>query len=175
MVVVRIAAVALLTALLIMLPDAATAQGTAAVSGTITYTARSLLPANAIVTVQIAEISSAYPVPRVITEQKFSTNGAQVPFRFSVPYDPARINPNSRYTLQGNITSGNTVLFTTAATIPVITQGNPIANVTMLMYPASSGDLPNSSSGTGLLALAGLLIIGFGLVRLVRMRVIKAE
>jgi putative lipoprotein len=93
------AAVALVFALLLLaLPAVASAQA-AAVSGTLSYRDRTALPANAVVTVQIARVTAS-GAPEVIAEQRFTTNGAQPPFRYSIAYDASRIDANSTYTVQ---------------------------------------------------------------------------
>jgi len=163
MTVVR-ATLGLLAALLLLIPGAGRAQGTA-VTGTINYTARSALPATAQVTVQIARADPG-TFPQVVAEQRFITNGAQVPFRFTVPYDPARIDPNGTYIIQGSIAVNGTIRFATAQPFPVITRGAPVTGVAVTVVQV--GDLPASSAGTGMLALAGLLGAAFVGVRLLR-------
>jgi putative lipoprotein len=160
----------MLAVLLLALPGAAQAQGSATVSGTITYRERIILPSNAVVTVQIADISVAGRPAQVIAEQKFTTNGAQVPFRFTLTYDALRVNASGSYIVQGNISVNGQLRFTTAAPYRVISQGNPTTNVNIIMVSSGGGNLPNTSGGTGLLAIAGLLAAAVVGVRLVRMR-----
>lgn len=166
MIAIRATLALLLAALLLAMPGVARAQG-ASVSGTITYNVRSALPANAVVTMQIAR-TAASGANEIIYEQRFITSGAQVPFRFTVPYDPARIDQNATYNLQGNISVNSQVYFTTNRAIPVLTRGNPSANLNVVMAPASN--LPNSSGGGALLLVAGLLAAAFVVVRLLRLR-----
>lgn len=166
MIAIRATLALVLAALLLAQPGAAQAQGNS-VSGTITYNVRSALPANAVVTMQIAQVGAS-GAPQLVAEQRFSTNGAQVPFRFTVPYDPARIDANATYTLQGNISVNGQIRFTTSQLYPVITRGNPSTNLSIVMVPV--GNLPNTSSGEGLLALAALLVAGFVAVRTLRLR-----
>lgn len=166
---VRIVSALALVALLVMLAPTAQAQGTAAVSGTINYRQRISLPANAIVTMQIAEIASGRSGV-VVAEQKFSTNGAQVPFRFTVNFDPARLNQNAAYTIQGNITVDGKVVFTTSSLYRVYTQGNPVSNINVIMSQVGGTRLPNTSGGVWVLTLSVLLLVAFVGVRTVRVR-----
>lgn len=166
MIAVRTTLALVLTALLLALPGAAQAQGSS-VSGTITYNVRSALPANAVVTMQIARVAAS-GANEIIYEQRFTTNGAQVPFRFTVPFDPARIDQNATYNLQGNISVNGQARFTTNRAIPVITRGNPTANLSVVMAPV--GNLPNTSGGGTMILVAGLLAAGFVAVRLLRLR-----
>lgn len=170
----RIVSALALATLLFVLAPAAQAQGTGAVAGTITYSQRVSLPANAIVTMQIAEITAAGRPGVVVAEQKFSTNGAQVPFRFSVPFDPARLNQNSSYTVQGNITVDGKVVFSTSSLYRVITQGSPVNNLNVVMAQVGGTRLPNTSGGMWLLGLSLLLLTAVVGVRLLRTRLARA-
>ncbi len=53
-----------------------------------------------------------------------------VPIPFSVPYDPATIDPNADYVARGSVWDGTT-LWTTSDGVPVITRGNAMANVVL--------------------------------------------
>lgn len=170
----RIVSALALAALLFVLAPTAQAQGTGAVAGTIAYVQRVSLPANAIVTMQIADITAAGRAGVVIAEQKFSTNGAQVPFRYSVAFDPARINQNSIYTVQGNITVDGKVVFSTSSTYRVITQGSPVNSVNVMMSQVGSTRLPNTGSGAWLIGLSLLLLTAVVGVRLLRTRLARA-
>jgi putative lipoprotein len=152
----RAAAALVIVVVLLAIPGLANAQA-AAVSGTLTYRERSALPANAVVTVQIARVF-ADRGPEVVAEQRFTTNGAQPPFRFSLPYDPARIDPNASYTLQANISVTGQIRFTTNTIVPVITRGNPTQNVSLNLV--ASGRLPNTAGGETPLLLAGVALLG---------------
>jgi putative lipoprotein len=152
------AAVALVFAVLLLaLPGLASAQGAAAVSGTLSYRDRTALAANAVVTVQIARVTAS-GAPQVIAEQRFTTNGAQPPFRYSITYDPARIDANSTYTVQSNISVSGQVRYTTNTLYPVITRGNPTQNVNLTLVAA--GRLPNTSGGAAPLLIGGVALAG---------------
>lgn len=148
----------LFAVVLIAIPGLASAQTTpAAVSGTLTYRDRSLLPANAVVTIQIAEVPSAGRTGQVVAEQRFTTNGAQPPFRYSVPFDPARIDANRAYTVQANITVGGQTRYRTNQVYRVITGGAPVTDVNIVVV--ATGSLPNTSGGARPLLIAGGLLL----------------
>lgn len=160
------AALALLATLVVLaIPGLASAQGAAAVSGTLTYRDRSTLPANAVVTVQIAEVATAGRPGLVIAEQRFTTNGAQPPFRYSISYDPARIDAAKQYTVQANITVGNQPRYSTNSVSRVITGGAPVSNVNLTLVattrlpPTSAGTLPLLIGGLALLAALGVFAL----------------
>lgn len=154
--VARVALALVFAIALLALPGLASAQA-GAVSGTLTYRERIALPANAVVTVQIARVSAS-GAPEVIAEQRFTTNGAQPPFRYSISYDPARVDQNASYTVQSNISVGGQLRFTTNTLYPVITRGNPTQNVNMTLV--ASGRLPNTSGGELPLLIAGVALLG---------------
>lgn len=145
------------TLLLLAVPGLVSAQSPAAVSGTLTYRDRIALPANAIVTVQIAELRAGV-TPPIIAEQRFTTNGAQPPFRYTISYDPARINASAQYTIQSNISVDGQVRFSTNQIYRVITGGAPVSDVNIVLV-ASNQQLPPTSGGMVPLALALLALV----------------
>ncbi len=165
-------ALALLATLaLLAAPALAHAQQTpAAISGTLNTRDRSAIPANAVVTVQIAEVGTAGQPGQVIAEQRFTTNGAQPPYRYSITYDPSRIDAAKQYTAQANISVNGQPRYSTNTIYRVITGGAPVSDVNMNLVgttrlpPTSAGTLPLLVAGAALLAAVGV----FALRRYVR-------
>lgn len=163
--VARAAAALLFMLLLLALPGRAGAQGAAVITGTLNYRNGTTLPANAVVTVQVAKVTPGV-APQVVAAQRFTTNGAQPPFRFSLSYDPARIEAGSSYTLQANITVAGQTRYTTTTLVPVITNNSPTRDVAVTL--SSTGRLPNTGAGALPLLLAGaaaLAALGLRAVR----------
>jgi putative lipoprotein len=104
-------------------PAPATASPT--VSGTVAYRERMAMPANALLTIQIQDISSADAPASIVAEQKITFAGHQVPLRFELQYDPAKIDPKHTYALSARITLGDQLMFLNTTAIRVITEGNP--------------------------------------------------
>jgi uncharacterized lipoprotein YbaY len=97
----------------------------AAVTGTITSRQRIALPEDAVVTINLADVSLADAKAITIGEQTI-TNPGQVPIPFKVHYDPDDIDPRFTYAIQVRITDGSgKLLFTNTSSYPVITHGNP--------------------------------------------------
>lgn len=118
----------------------------AEVTGEIVYKERIALPEDAIVKVQIQNISLADAPAQVIGEQIYVTEGKQVPLPFAVPYNPADIEENIMYGLSIRIEAADgTLLFINDTAIPVITNDNPtsdiVANVIMVNSPAGSEEM----------------------------------
>ena len=152
-----------LTALfLLVVPSFVDAQTTpAAVSGTLTYRDRMALPANAVVTVQIAEVPTAGRSGLVIAEQRFTTNGAQPPFRYNIPYDSARIDAAKQYTVQANIKLDGQVRYATNNVYRVISQGAGVVDINLVLAP-SPNRLPNTNGSALPLVVAGVALLVAG-------------
>jgi uncharacterized lipoprotein YbaY/heat shock protein HslJ len=104
------------------------------VTGVVTYRVRIALPPDAVLTVQIEDVSRADAPARVIGEQVISTGGRQVPIPFSVSYRTSEIDPRFRYNVRAQITDGaGRLLFTTTTAHPVITQGNPTKEIEVVV------------------------------------------
>jgi len=94
------------------------------------------LPPDAVVIVQVQDITIADAPARVIGKTEFITEGKQVPFQFEINYDLADINEGNMYSLSGRIEAQNgDLLFITDTIIPVITRGNPISEIEMILVP----------------------------------------
>ncbi len=152
----------------LMAPAQTIAQGTANLTGIITYREQVLLPADALVVLQIAEVTPTGTGGRVIVEQTFATNGAQPPFRFNLAYNPGLIDAGRVYTLQGRIQVRGRTLFTTANLIPVITGNAPRSDINVVMVAVRGATLPAAGSELGLVGLAIGLGIAGSLVHLIR-------
>jgi putative lipoprotein len=159
-----------IAAVLLTLPAAALAQNTSSVTGTINTRQRITFPNNAIVTIQLADVSRQGAPAQVLAQQSFSTNGAQAPFPFTVQYDKGQIATNGTYIVQGNIKINGQLRYTTTTAFRVITQGNPTTiGVTM----DAVGTLPTTAGGTNLLLGALLLGALLLLIRLLRTQLLN--
>jgi putative lipoprotein len=154
---------------LLAAPGAAAAQTTANITGIIFLSSATTLPSNAIVTIQLADVTQTGVPAAVVTERIFSTGGAQSPFSFTLPYNPEQINPARRYSIQGNIRVSGQTVYSTSVAYPVITSGSPTSNLQITMRRVATSGLPQSSGGELPLAIAGaLLLAGLGAMALRR-------
>ncbi len=117
------------------------------VSGTVTYRQRSALPATAVLTVKLVDVSRQDVSSITIAEQGVETAGKQVPFSFDMAYDRSKIVERNRYAVQAEIRDGGRLLFITDTNYPVITQGNP-RNVEIVVVPVRGG---GGNQGSGVL------------------------
>ncbi len=127
---------------------------TSSVTGSVTYLQRSVLPPDAVVTVQIQDVSKADAPAIVLGEQVIRTEGKQVPFAYSVPYDPKQIQDNHTYSMRATIVDGaGNLLFTSTTAYLVITRGNPTSNVEIVVQPVAAPSAPATSELTGVVWL----------------------
>jgi putative lipoprotein len=105
------------------------------VSGTVTYLVRMALPPQAVVEVQLQDVSLADAAAKVIAEQKFTLGNRQVPLPFTLKYDPGKIDLKHSYAVRAQISTAGELKFATDQVYKVITQGNP-SKVDLILKPA---------------------------------------
>jgi putative lipoprotein len=93
----------------LLLPGAAAAEQIT-VSGEVFYRERIALPPNAVLTVQLSDVSLADAPASTIAEQKIDPAG-QVPIKFEIKFDSAVIQPKASYALQARITVDDKLWF----------------------------------------------------------------
>lgn len=108
----------------------------ARVSGTVSYFQRIALPPDAVVEVKLLDLSRADAAAVTIAEQTIRAAGRQVPIDFSLQYDPGRIDPRRRYSVQARILQDNLPRFVSTQPYYVITGGNP-TTVNVIVRPVS--------------------------------------
>jgi uncharacterized lipoprotein YbaY len=108
----------------------------ATVTGAVTYRQRIALPEDAVVTVQIRDVSLADAPAVVIGEQIIPTEGNQVPIPYAVAYDPEDIDERREYSMSARIEDGaGKLLFISDTSVPVITRDNPTEEVEIVVVP----------------------------------------
>lgn len=102
---------------------AGTGQGSALVTGTVTYRERIAVPTDAVVTVSLEDVSKMDVPSTLVAETRFRANGGP-PYAFALGYDPADIHNGRRYSLRATIRLGERLLFTSTEHIPPFEQEN---------------------------------------------------
>lgn len=97
-----------------------------AVKGQATYLERIALPADAVVTVQIQDVSKADAPAILLAEQSFKVEGKTPPFTFEVAYDASKINAKATYVVSVKIEQGGKLRYINTTLVPVITNGAPL-------------------------------------------------
>lgn len=90
---------------------------------TASYRERIALPPDAILEVELLDVSRADAPSVRISSQSYQID--LVPFSVSLSYDDERIDSRMRYVVAARILSGEQVLFRTTSAYPVITRGSP--------------------------------------------------
>ena len=92
------------------------------VTGTITYRERVALPPTAVIKVRLVDVSRADAPAVVLGEETMQASGKQAPFAFEIVYDPATIEANHSYAVQGAIEVDGMLRFVSDQHYAVITR-----------------------------------------------------
>ncbi len=106
------------------------------VHGSVNIRQRIALPPDAVLTVTLSDASLADAPSRVISQQAMRTEGLQSPFRFTLPYNPADIQPNARIILSAAITVNGQLMFITDTIQEVINRNGTQAD--LLLVPVQN-------------------------------------
>ncbi|MUK77633.1 hypothetical protein GNP84_12125 [Aliivibrio fischeri] len=109
------------------------AAATQSVTGTVGYRERIALPANAVVTVTLEDISLADAPSKTITEQTFEVGENSSPFAYSLEFNTADIQTNHRYAVRATIKVDGKLRFTTDTNYAVITDEATTLNQDLLL------------------------------------------
>lgn len=99
------------------------------VTGTISYRERIALPADAVVTVTLQDVSLADAPAEVIAKHRFVSNGEQVPFEFNLAYDKNKIESRHRYSVSARIEVNGQLRFISDSVNSVITDSEQTHHV----------------------------------------------
>jgi len=110
------------------------------ITGTAAYRARVILPAAAVFEATLEDVSRADAPAEVIARVRLDRLDPP-PFRFRIPYDPAKIVPGHRYVVRGRITLNEVLRFTTDTAYPVLGPDG-IKHVTLEMAGDGGGFRP---------------------------------
>ncbi len=120
---------------------------TAAVTGTVTYLQRIALAADAIVDVQLRDVSLQDGPAKVLAEVRIPAAGKQVPIPFRLPYAPTDINPAHSYAIGAAILVDVKTIFTSTSSHPVSTRGAPTELSIVVQPVEATGQTEGSSRG----------------------------
>jgi uncharacterized lipoprotein YbaY/predicted secreted protein len=123
----------------------AQAQGNATVTGEVLYRERIALPPSARVIVQLQDVSFADAAATVLAEQVIDPAGKGPPYAFTLTYDAAKIDSRFSYAVSADIKDGDKQLFTNTERYGVITQGNPVSGIQVVVSPVGASIPPATS------------------------------
>ena len=117
------------------------ASADATLTGTVTYRPRIALPPDAVLSVELLDVSRADAPSVTLAETRVGTDGAQVPLPFSLDYDSADVEPRNRYVVRAEIFDAvGVLLWTTDTAAPVLTQGAPRDGVEVVLAQVAEAD-----------------------------------
>ena len=142
------------TALALSLSPAAQAQTQATpefvtVSGTAAYLQRIAMPPEAVLTVQVQDISRADARATVLGESSEAFGQRQVPLAYSIKIARSAIDPRMRYAVRATISVGGETQFITTRNYSVLTRGAPsqvdlvLSAVPVVGSPSASASAPS--------------------------------
>ena len=115
-------------------PDSATLPGlTGVLTGTVTYLQRIALPPNAVIDVQLQDVSLQDAPATVIASERYIAAGRQAPFPYELTYDPAGIDPKRTYAIAARITVDGKLRWINTQHHPVLTGGAPATDVEIIV------------------------------------------
>jgi uncharacterized lipoprotein YbaY len=106
------------------------------VSGTVSYMVRMALPPDAVIHVQVQDVSRADAPASVIAQDDIKLGDRQVPVPFELKIDPARIDASHTYAVSASILVESQMRFRNDQAYRVLTQGNP-SRVEIMVKPVS--------------------------------------
>jgi putative lipoprotein len=113
--------------------------GDATLEGTATYRERIAMPPGAVFEAQLEDVSRADAPAEVIAKTSLPSPG-NPPIRFSIGYDPARIQDRHSYVVRARILVDGKLFFTTTESHPVLTRGKPDSVSLMLRHAEARPD-----------------------------------
>lgn len=100
-------------------------QESESITGKVSYLPRIALPPRAVVEISLVDVSRADAPAITLSSQQIVSSGRQVPFPFTLLYDPSQIDSRLPYAVQARITVDGNLQFINKTRFSVITDGNP--------------------------------------------------
>lgn len=98
------------------------------IQGQVWYRQRIALPPDAVLTVQLVDVSRADAPAVVLASQTIQTEHP-APLAFELHYDPAKIDSRMIYAIQARIQQGDALRFITTERFAVLTRGAPLTDL----------------------------------------------
>ena len=124
----------------------------AQVKGTATYRERIALTPDAVFEATLEDVSKADAPAAVVGSVRIDKPG-QIPIRFEIPYDAARIDQSHSYSVRARISVGRQLLFTTDQAYRVLTRGhgNEVQLMLRMVAASKSASKPAQTAPVGAL------------------------
>jgi transforming growth factor-beta-induced protein len=109
-------------------------------TGTVTYLQRIALDPNAVIEVQLSDVSRMDAPATLIASQTIQAAGNQVPFAYELAYDPAQIEAKNTYAVRAAITIDDKLTWTSTTAYHVLTRDNPVTGVEIMVQPVPEAE-----------------------------------
>ncbi|WP_197047049.1 YbaY family lipoprotein [Paucibacter sp. KBW04] len=128
------------------------------VQGTVAYRQRMAMPPNAVLQVQVADVSLMDAPAKVLAESREEFGGRQVPLRFNLKVPKSAIDERHRYAVSARIMIGDRLAFISTEHNGVLTQGQgnqvdlllqAVGSAPTAAKPESAGKGAGAGVGTG--------------------------
>ena len=106
------------------------------IGGTVTYLARIALPPDAMLTIRVQDIARSGAPARVLVEQRYELNGAQVPIPFSATIDRDLLDKKTRLSVSARIDHRGKLRFISDKAYSPLKEGQPVP-VTIVLKPVA--------------------------------------
>lgn len=113
--------------------DISPVMGHGTVTGMVTYLQRIALPDDAVILVELLDISRADAPAFVLASQQWVSNGRQVPLPFALNYDLASVPDSATVSVSARILLDGELAWISDTVTPIIT--NDVLNVEVLLVP----------------------------------------
>ncbi len=127
---------------------------TITVSGSAAYRQRIAMPARAVLTVRIVDVSRADAAARLIAQVREVFGARQVPIPFTLGVPRSAFDPRASYALRATITVDDELRFTTTRHYAVLVAGAPNRFELLLEPVAAAPAVPAASAAVGAAGLA---------------------
>lgn len=114
-------------------PAPAASGALTVITGQVVYRPRIALAPDAVIDVQLQDVSRADAPARILGQQRIEANGRQVPIPFVIEYDLSQIDPNGVYILMARISEGGVLTWINPDLLRVITGGAPTDQVEIVV------------------------------------------
>jgi putative lipoprotein len=92
------------------------------------------LPPNAVILVQLQDVSLADAPAKLISEQSINLGQRQVPVPFTLTFDPAKLDAKHTYSVSAKITVDGKLSFITDQSYAVLLNGKP-SHLDLILKP----------------------------------------
>ena len=130
----------------VMVSPVPTGLAGGSLTGTVTYLERIALTPDAIITVDLQDVSTG--TTNIIATTDVAAEGRQVPIPFELAYDPAAIDPAGTYLLAARISQAGQTTFASQIGVPVLTNGAPTSNVEIVVSAVAAPTTGGAILGT---------------------------